>query len=263
MEQRLDVFLFLKGFAESREKAKQLIVNDSVYVNNNLINKPSAKISDDSIIVINNKNKYVGRGAIKLEKAIEYFNLNVQNKICTDIGASTGGFTECLLLHGASKVYAVDVGHDQLHHSLKSNEKVINHEGINFRYVDTEIFKEKIDIITVDVSFISLIILMPKIVEISHETSDIVVLIKPQFEAGKNNIGKNGIIKDKKIHLTVLNNINEYCLSNNLFIDNITFSPVKGGNGNIEYLALIKKGKKEKFENNIFKSLINEAFESL
>lgn len=263
MEQRLDVFLFLKGFAESREKAKQLIVNDSVYVNNNLINKPSAKVFDDCVIIINNKNKYVGRGAIKLEKAIEYFNLNVQNKICTDIGASTGGFTECLLLHGASKVYAVDVGHDQLHHSLKDNEKVINLEGINFRYVDTEIFKEKIDIVTVDVSFISLIILMPKIVEISHETSDIVLLIKPQFEAGKNNIGKNGIVKDKKIHFTVLNNINEYCLSNNLFINNITFSPVKGGNGNIEYLAHLKKGKKEKIENNIFKSLINEAFETL
>lgn len=263
MEQRLDVFLFLKGFAESREKAKQLIVNDSVYVNNNLINKPSAKISDDSIIVINNENKYVGRGAIKLEKTINLFNLNVKNKTCADIGASTGGFTECLLLHGASKVYAIDVGHDQLHHSLKSNEKVINLEGINFRNIDTKIFKEKIDIITVDVSFISLSILMPKIVEISHETSDIVVLIKPQFEAGKSNIGKKGIVKDKKMHLTVLNNISKYCMSNNLFIENITFSPIKGGNGNIEYLALIKKGKKEKFENDTFKSLINQAFESL
>lgn len=263
MEQRLDVFLFLKGFAESREKAKQLIINDSVYVNNVLINKPSFKISDESVIVINNKNKYVGRGAVKLEKAINFFNLNINNKICADIGASTGGFTECLLLNGAEKVYAVDVGHDQLHQSLRDNEKVINLEGINFRYADPKLFKEKIDIITVDVSFISLTILMPRIVEISHEYSEIVVLIKPQFEAGKQNIGKNGIVKDKKVHLFVLNNINECLSSNNLYIENITFSPVKGGNGNIEYLGLLKKGSEKKFDNIKFKSLINEAFESL
>ena len=263
MEQRLDVFLFLKGFAESREKAKQLIINNSVYINDVLINKPSVKISDESSVVIKNENKYVGRGALKLEKAINFFNLDVKNKICADIGASTGGFTELLLLNGAEKVYAVDVGHDQLHQSLRDNEKVINLEGINFRYADTKLFKEKIDIITVDVSFISLIILMPKIVEISHEYSEIVVLIKPQFEAGKQNIGKNGIVRDKKIHIFVLNNINECLITNNLFIDNITFSPVKGGNGNIEYLGLLKKGSEKKYDNIKFKSLINEAFESL
>jgi len=263
MEQRLDVFLFLKGFAESREKAKRLIINDSVYVNNVLINKPSLKISDESVIVIDNKNKYVGRGAVKLEKAINFFNLNVKNKICADIGASTGGFTELLLLNGAEKVYAVDVGHDQLHQSLRDNEKVVNLEGINFRYAQAKLFKEKIDIITVDVSFISLSILMPKIVEISHDHSEIVVLIKPQFEAGKQNVGKTGIVKDKKVHLFVLNNLNECIVSNNLFIDNITFSPVKGGNGNIEYLALLKKGSEKKFDNIKFKSLINEAFETL
>lgn len=263
MEQRLDVFLFLNGFAESREKAKQLILNDSVYVNNILINKPSAKVFDESDIYIQNKNKYVGRGASKLEKAIDYFKINVENKVCADIGASTGGFTDCLLQHGAKKVYAVDVGHGQLHSSLINSDKVINLEGINFRYINKEIFKEEIDIATADVSFISLSIIMPKIVEISHENSDIVVLIKPQFEAGKSNVGKGGIIKDKNIHFLVLNNFNNYCLENDLFIKNITFSPIKGGNGNIEYLAHLKRGANEKIKDDKFKSLIKEAFETL
>ena len=264
-KERLDLLLYINGFAESREKAKQLIINNCVYVNNILINKPSTKVSSYSSITVNNKDdmQYVGRGASKIEKAINTFNINVTGAVAIDVGASTGGFTDYLLKHGAKKVYAVDVGHDQLHEKLKNNENVINLEGTNFRYINSELFKENVDIIVVDVSFISLKLILPKIVEICNERTNIVVLIKPQFEAGKSNVGKNGIVKDRKIHLVVLNNFKDYCLSNNINIENITFSPIKGGNGNIEYLAHLKKGNITEFESETFKSLIKGAFDLL
>ncbi len=263
-KERLDVFLHSQGYAESREKAKQLIINNHIYVDDILSNKPSAKVSSSSSIhIIGDNNKYVGRGASKLEKALNLFNIQALQIVAIDVGASTGGFTDYLLQHGAKKVYAVDVGHDQLHHKLREDERVINIENTNFRYINTEIFVESVDIIVVDVSFISLKFILPKIVEISNDKTNIVVLIKPQFEAGKSNIGKNGIVKDKKTHLVVLNNFNDYCLSNNLYVNNITFSPIKGGNGNIEYLAHIKKGKVAKYNSETFKSLIKEAFDLL
>ncbi|MBP1925419.1 23S rRNA (cytidine1920-2'-O)/16S rRNA (cytidine1409-2'-O)-methyltransferase [Sedimentibacter acidaminivorans] len=262
-KERLDVFLYSQGYTESREKAKQLIINNHTYVDNIMCNKPSTKVSSKSSICIVDDNKYVGRGASKLEKALNYFKIQTSQIVAIDVGASTGGFTDYLLQHGAKKVYAVDVGHDQLHNKLIEDKRVINIENTNFRYIDTEIFIESVDIIVVDVSFISLKLILPKIVEISSDKSDIVVLIKPQFEAGKSNIGKSGIIKDKKIHLVVLNNFNDYCLSNNLYVKNITFSPIKGGNGNIEYLAHIKKGKIAKYDSETFKSLIKEAFDFL
>jgi len=263
-KERLDIFLHINGFAESREKAKQLIVSNCVYVDNNLISKPSAKISSESTIIVHNEViQYVGRGASKLEKALNSFNINVKEAVAIDVGASTGGFTDYLLKHGAKKVYAVDVGHDQLHENIKSSEKVVNMEGTNFRYISSELFKENVDIIVVDVSFISLNLILPKIVEICNDNTNIVVLIKPQFEAGKSNVGKNGIVKDKKIHLTVLNNIKDYCLNNNIYIENITFSPIKGGNCNIEYLAHLKKGNNTKYDSETFKSLIKEAFDLL
>lgn len=263
-KERLDIFLHVKGFAESREKAKQLIINNCVFVNDCLISKPSTKVFNDSCIVVkNNSIEYVGRGASKLEKAINTFNIDVKESIAVDVGASTGGFTDYLLQHGAKKVYAIDVGHDQLHDKLKNDEKVVSIEGANFRYINSKVFKESIDLIVVDVSFISLKLVLPKIVEISNENTNIVVLIKPQFEAGKSNVGKNGIVKDKKIHLVVLNNFKEYCLSNNIYIENITYSPIKGGNGNIEYLAYLKIGKLIKSEGETFKSLIKETFEML
>jgi 23S rRNA (cytidine1920-2'-O)/16S rRNA (cytidine1409-2'-O)-methyltransferase len=263
-KERLDIFLCLHGFAESREKAKQLIINNYIYVDSKLINKPSAKVSISSSV--SNKNceiEYVGRGASKLEKALNTFSILTNQIVAIDVGASTGGFTDYLLKHGAKKVYSIDVGHDQLHDKLKMDQRVINMENTNFRYINTEIFVECVDIIVVDVSFISVELILPKIVEISNNYTDIVVLIKPQFEAGKNNIGKNGVIKDKKMHLVVLNNFKHYCLNNGLYIENITFSPIKGGNGNIEYLAHLKKGKTEKFESETFKSLVKEAFDLL
>lgn len=258
---RLDIFLHVKGFAESREKAKQLIMNSCVFVDNKLINKPSLLVPYNCEITIKNKsNHYVGRGAEKLEKAISCFNINAHGCVAVDVGASTGGFTDCLLQHGVNKVYAVDVGHDQLHESLKNNNNVINLENTNFRYIDTKIFKENIDIIVVDVSFISLGLILPKIAEISKSSTDIITLIKPQFEAGKNNVGKKGIVKDKKIHAAVLNKFMEYCNENNIYIENITYSPIRGGNGNIEYLAHLKTGTVSKYHDEQFKSIIEDAF---
>jgi len=261
-EYRLDVYLHTKGFAKSRERAKQLIINNCVYVNDKIKTKPSFKVNDIDTIKVNNDFCYVSRGASKLEKAVLFFNIDIENMIAVDIGASTGGFTDYLIKHGAKKVYAVDVGHGQLHDTLKNNDRVINIENTNFRYADTSVFTDTVDIITADVSFISLKFILPKIVEISHENTNIVVLVKPQFEAGKNNVGKNGIVKDKRIHFAVLNNFNEYCHENGLIIVNITYSPIQGGDGNIEYLAHLRKKTKAKNVLN-FKDLIKEAFEIL
>ncbi|MDW5300319.1 MAG: TlyA family RNA methyltransferase [Sedimentibacter sp.] len=261
-EYRLDVYLHNKGFVDSREKAKHLIINSCVYVNDKIKTKASFKVTNDDIIKVTNDLCYVGRGASKLEKAVMLFNIDIDNMVAVDIGASTGGFTDYLIRHGAKKVYAVDVGHGQLHDTLKKNERVINIENTNFRYADALIFTDDVDIIVADVSFISLKYILPKIVEISHENTNIVVLVKPQFEAGKNNVGKNGIVKNKGVHFDVLNNFNEYCHKNNLTIVNLTYSPIQGGDGNIEYLAHLRKNIKDENVLN-FKDLIKEAFEVL
>lgn len=262
-EYRLDVYLQTNGLAESRERAKQLVVNSSVYVNDKLAAKPSLKVSDCDKIEVKNNFAYVGKGASKLEKAIKLFSINVDASRAVDIGASTGGFTDYLIKNNAKKVYAVDVGHGQLHQSLKNHESVINLEGVNFRYVDTAIFKECVDIITADVSFISLKLILPKIAELSHDYTDIIVLIKPQFEAGRQNVGKNGIVRDRKIHLNVLKNVQLYCHENGLHLKDVTFSPIKGGDGNIEYLGHIKKSMNSGsvLTDKEFKDLVNQAFE--
>ncbi|MFA9424593.1 MAG: TlyA family RNA methyltransferase, partial [Sedimentibacter sp.] len=261
-ECRLDVYLNNKGFAESRERGKQLITNNCVFVNDKLKTKPSFMVNENDNIIVTKDLCYVSKGFVKLEKAISVFSINTENVVAVDIGASTGGFTDFLLKNGAKKVYAVDVGHGQLHETLKNNNCVINMENMNFRYADTSVFTDLVDIVTVDVSFISVRLILPKIVEISHENTNIIVLVKPQFEAGKGNVGKNGIVKDKKIHLAVLNNFNEYSKENGLTIKSITYSPIKGGNGNIEYLAYL--GKANIYHNEInFKNLIDEAFEKL
>ncbi|NLB32622.1 MAG: TlyA family RNA methyltransferase [Tissierellia bacterium] len=258
---RLDVYLHDKGYADSRERSKQLILNNSVFIDDKLITKPSHLVNDNVNIKIINAINYVSRGYVKIEKAIQMFNINIENRIAADIGASTGGFTDYLLKHGIKKVYAIDVGSNQLHDSLKNNSQVINLENTNFRYMDTSVFTDNIDIVTVDVSFISLQYILPKIVEISHDNTDIVVLIKPQFEAGKENVGKKGIIKDKKVHLEVLNSLNNFFYENNLNLVNIDYSPIKGTVGNIEYLAHLRiAGISNEFN---FKDLIKRAFEIL
>jgi len=249
-----------KGYTSSRERSKQLILNNSVYVDDKLITKPSYPVSDEVKIKITGE-LYISRGYVKIQKAMEVFNINVESKIAVDIGASTGGFTDYLLKHGAKKVYAVDVGKGQLHDSLRNDKRVINLENTNFRYIDKSIITDDIDLVTVDVSFISLKYILPKIVEISHKSTDVVALVKPQFEAGKENIGKKGIVKDKNVHLEVLNNLSNYCKVNNLQLMSMDYSPIKGTEGNIEYLAHLKI---EGSPNGInFKDLINKAFEIL
>lgn len=258
---RLDVYMHEKGYTCSRERAKQLILNDSVLVDSKLVSKPSYLVTDTINIKITDTADYVSRGYIKIEKAIKVFNIIPENKTVADIGASTGGFTDYLLKHGAKRVYAVDVGSNQLDNSLKLDPRVINIENTNFRYIDTSIFTDNIDIVTVDVSFISLKYILPKIVEISHDNTDIVILVKPQFEAGKEKIGKKGIVKDKKVHLEVLNNFKYYCETNNFKLINIDSSPIKGGDGNIEYLSHLKiTGISNEFD---FKDVVNTAFEIL
>jgi len=260
---RLDLFLQSKGFTESREKAKQLILGNCVYVNERAVTKPSLKVTELDKIEVKNNFEYVSRGASKLEKAVNYFRISLNNAVAADIGASTGGFTDYLIKNHAKKVYAVDVGHGQLHESLRNDKRVINLEGINFRYADTSIIDDEIDVITADVSFISLQFILPKISEISMENTDIIVLIKPQFEAGRENIGKKGIVKDKKVHIQVLNKIQSYCSENGLILTDVTFSPIRGGDGNIEYLGYIKRfSEGSSFLNETkFKDLVIQAFE--
>ncbi len=260
---RLDLFLQSKGFSESREKAKQLILGNCVYVNERAATKPSLKVTELDKIEVKNNFEYVSRGASKLEKAVNYFRISLNNAVAADIGASTGGFTDYLIKNHAKKVYAVDVGHGQLHESLKNDKRVINLEGINFRYADTSIIDDEIDVITADVSFISLQFILPKIAEISRDNTDIIVLIKPQFEAGRENIGKKGVVKDKKVHIQVLNKIQSYCSENGLIFTDVTFSPIRGGDGNIEYLGHIKKFSEcSSFLNETkFKDLVIQAFE--
>lgn len=260
-QERLDVYMHLNNLVDSREKAKQLIVGKFVHVDDKVISKPSFKVSDSNKITIDDFHNYVGRGALKLEKAVGLFEIKLDNKVCMDIGASTGGFTDYLLQHNAKKVYAIDVGHNQLHRKLRENKKVINFEGVNFRYMDCGLFTDDIDIVVADVSFISLKLIIPKILEIINEKTNVIVLVKPQFEAGKENVGKNGVVKNKSVHRQVLHEINEYCILNNICIKNITYSPIKGGSGNIEYLAHLQKGICECKQN--FRSIIDEAFSKL
>jgi len=257
---RLDVYLHEKGYTNSRERSKQLIINKHVYVDDKLITKPSYLVNDDVKIKITG-DLHVSRGYLKIQKAMELFDISPENKVAVDVGASTGGFTEYLLKHGAKKVYAIDVGKDQLHESLKNDSRVVNLENTNFRYMDRSKIIDDIDLVTVDVSFISLQHILPKIVEISNKNTDIVVLVKPQFEAGKENLGKKGIVKDKKVHLEILKNLSNYCKLNNLNLLNIDYSPIKGAEGNIEYLAHLKINGIPSEIN--FQNLINKAFEIL
>lgn len=264
---RLDVLLFNLGLAKSREKAKQMIISNKVHVNGKLVNKPSAMFDKECEIKITLPEvEFVSRAAFKLKKAVEKFNIDLKGKVSVDVGASTGGFTDFMLKNGCALVYAIDSGQDQLADVLLKDNRVISLERTNFRYIDTGIFKEKIDFICVDVSFISLGLIIPKIVEICNENTDVVVLIKPQFEAGKGNVGKNGIVKDKKMHVSILEKVHKYFLDNKLFINDITYSPITGGDGNIEYLAHAKLNNLNiDIKNNLnelIKNITNEAFKT-
>ncbi|MBP3599825.1 MAG: TlyA family RNA methyltransferase [Clostridia bacterium] len=239
---RLDVALTERGFAESREKAKALIMAGIVFVNNQKSDKAGNTVKPDDIIEVRGETlKYVSRGGLKLEKAMTAFNLKLDGFVCADIGASTGGFTDCMLQNGASKVYAIDVGYGQLAWKLRTDERVINLERTNFRYVTEEQVPDKLDFASVDVSFISLALILPVMRTLLKDNGTAVCLIKPQFEAGKENVGKKGVVREKSVHIAVINKITELIKENNFSLLGLDFSPVKGPEGNIEYLCYIRK----------------------
>ncbi len=239
---RLDVAVFEGGYAPSREKAKAIIMAGQVYVNNQKADKAGIMISDeDKLEVRGSSLKYVSRGGLKLEKAMKAFPIELKDKICMDVGASTGGFTDCMLQNGAKKVYSIDVGYGQLAWKLRCDERVVNLERTNFRYVTRQQVEDEIDFSSVDVSFISLKHILPVLNTLLASDGCAVCLIKPQFEAGKEKVGKKGVVRDLSVHLEVVENIINLALENGFSVEGLDYSPIKGPEGNIEYLIYIKK----------------------
>lgn len=241
---RLDVYLSKSGMVCSREAAKKLVLEGAVTVNGVCVSKPSLKVEDnDSIEVVGELPKYVSRGGLKLEKALNCFHINIGNMHCLDIGASTGGFTDCLLQNGAKIVYAVDVGHDQLHPSLRNDPRVCCMEGVNVKSLTPLDFPEELDFICTDVSFISLKHVIPVLAQLLPSEKKAVVLIKPQFECGRSDIGKNGIVRAEKVQLRVINEIIYEFTLNGFIISGLDYSPISGSDGNIEFLlCAVKEG---------------------
>lgn len=238
---RLDQLLVNKGLVLSREKGKALIMAGKVYVDGEKVDKPGTGIIEDANVEIKGESiPYVSRGGLKLEKAIQQFKLDLTDKIMLDIGASTGGFTDCALQNGASKIYAVDVGYGQLAWALRQDSRVVIMERKNARYLTTEDIAEVVDVITIDVSFISLRKIFPPLKSLLKADGAIVALIKPQFEAGKELIGKNGVIKDPAIHIQVIQEIINLSLSLDFMVRGLTYSPIKGPQGNIEFLLWLQ-----------------------
>lgn len=259
---RLDAELVSRGIARSRQRAKEMIESGSVTVNGAAAKKASSEVSENDVIASSEAELYVGRGAFKLEKACMEFRLDLMGKICIDIGASTGGFTDLMLKNGAKKVYAVDVGHDQLAEALRCDSRVVNLEGTDIRTVTAEQLGGCADFISVDVSFISLEKILPKVCELLKEGAEAAVLIKPQFEAGRKYVGKHGIVRDKKVHERILREIDAFCAASGLYAAGYTYSPVKGGSGNIEYLVhLVRNAKSPEICD--FRRLVEEAFANL
>ncbi len=239
---RLDVALVERGFAESREKAKALIMSGIVFVNNQKSDKAGNTVKLDDILEVRGETlKYVSRGGLKLEKAVSAFSLDLKGFICADIGASTGGFTDCMLQNGAIKVYSIDVGYGQLAWKLRTDERVVNLERTNFRYVTSEQVPDMLDFASVDVSFISLSHILPVMYTLLKDNATAVCLIKPQFEAGKENVGKKGVVREKSVHIAVIEKIVNLAIENKFSVFGLDFSPVKGPEGNIEYLCYLKK----------------------
>lgn len=243
MKERLDVILVRQGYAPSREKAKALLMAGNVFVDNQREDK-AGTLFDESKIQIEVKGRqipYVSRGGLKLERAIGQFPITLQDKICMDIGASTGGFTDCMLQNGAGKVYAIDVGHGQLDWKLRNDGRVVCMEKTNFRYVTDADIREPIDFASVDVSFISLTKILIPARKLLRQGGEMVCLIKPQFEAGRDKVGKKGVVRDKKVHAEVIRRIVDYADMIGFSVKGLTYSPIKGPEGNIEYLMWLEK----------------------
>lgn len=242
MKKRLDILVFERGITQSREKAKAVIMSGEIYVDNQKADKCGQAYDENVKIEFRGKSpKYVSRGGLKLEKAIKKFKLDLSGKITMDIGASTGGFTDCMLQNGAKKVYSIDVGYGQLAWKLRNDDRVVNLERTNMRNVIKAQVSDEIDFFSIDVSFISLKLLLPVARNLLSENAEAVCLIKPQFEAGREKVGKKGVVRDPKVHIEVVENIYNFCLENGYSVLNLDFSPIKGPEGNIEYLIHLRK----------------------
>ena len=239
---RLDVLLVDRGFFTSRQKAQAVIMAGSVFVGGQRVDKPGTAIPNDAEIEVRGHvMPYVSRGGWKLEKAMKTWPISLEGKICADIGASTGGFTDCMLQNGAQKVYAVDVGYGQLDWKLRSDERVICLERTNARYLTREQIPDPLDFASIDVSFISLKLIFPALYDLLKEGGEIACLIKPQFEAGREKVGKKGVVRDPAVHREVLDNFLIHAKENYFTVLGITYSPIRGPEGNIEYLGYLRK----------------------
>ena len=240
---RLDVAMTERGLAESRQKAQAIIMAGQVFVNGQKVDKAGAPVAPDAAIEIHGKTlKYVSRGGLKLEKAVSCWPIVLEHRICADIGASTGGFTDCMLQNGADRVYSVDVGYNQLDYRLRIHPKVVCMERTNARYLTREQIPEELDFFSVDVSFISLELILPAVRPLMKEGGQGVCLVKPQFEAGRDKVGKKGVVRDPAVHLEVLEHFLEHAAKAGFTVLDVTFSPIKGPEGNIEYLGWLQAG---------------------
>lgn len=240
---RLDQLVYEQGFTESRERAKTTIMSGLVFVNGQRVDKPGTAVDPTARIEVHGEAlPFVSRGGFKLDKALKVFPVNPAGKVCIDCGASTGGFTDVLLQHGAAKVYAVDVGYGQLAWKLRTDERVVNLERCNLRYIEKEQILDPIDLAVMDVSFISIRLVLPAVKQLLKPGADYICLIKPQFEAGRDEVGKKGVVRDERVHERVVQEILDFAESIGFSVLGLDFSPIKGPEGNIEYICHLKNG---------------------
>ena len=266
-KKRLDVLLTEQGYFESRQKAQATIMSGLVFVNGQRVDKSGTAVAEDARIEVRGRAiPYVSRGGLKLEKALHTFQFTPENMLCNDCGASTGGFTDCMLQNGAVKVFAIDVGHGQLDWKLRQDERVVCMEKTNIRYVQPEDLGEPIDFSSIDVSFISLTKVLLPIRNYLKENGEIVALIKPQFEAGREKVGKKGVVREKSTHIEVIEKVTDYAVSIGFEVAALEFSPIKGPEGNIEYLVHLKKRPEEEariVESVDIRGTVDAAFDTL
>jgi 23S rRNA (cytidine1920-2'-O)/16S rRNA (cytidine1409-2'-O)-methyltransferase len=263
LKERLDVLLVKRNLVESREKAKAIIMSGNVFVDGMREDKAGTSFPETVTIEVKGQNlKYVSRGGLKLEKAIASYDLQLSGKVCMDVGSSTGGFTDCMLQNGAVKVYAVDVGTNQLAWKLRQDERVISMEKTNIRYVTQEDIGEEMDFISIDVAFISLTLVLEPVRNLLKEEGEVVCLVKPQFEAGREKVGKKGVVREESVHKEVIIKVIDYAKSIGFTILNLDYSPIKGPEGNIEYLLHLRKSNApENLKDFTAEGLINEVVE--
>jgi len=238
---RLDKLLFERGLCESREKAKALILAGNVIVNDRIVDKAGSLVNSEDTLSLKERLRYVSRGGLKLEQALREFHIDVKEKTAMDVGASTGGFTDCLLQHGAAKVYAVDVGYGQFDLGLRNDDRTVLMEKTNIRYLEAAAVKDRIDLAVIDVSFISLLKVIPKVLEFLGEQAEIIALIKPQFEVGRKDVGKGGVVKDEAKRQAAVSMIKSESEKMGLTVAGLTESPIKGPKGNVEYLIYLRR----------------------